>query len=263
MKQCKAIFLWMFICVATVAFSQEKKQLKEVRSLVREGNKEYNHLKFDAAEIAYKKALDKSLNYPKAVYNLANALYQQARNKEALEQYSMVEKMVKKPMMRAEIFHNTGNTMMNEKKYAEAVEAYKESLRNNSKDEETRYNLALAKKMLKDQQKKNKQNKDKNKDQKDKDQKQDKNDQKNQKDNQKKQQDQKKQDQKDKNQQGQKNQNQKDKNKDQKNQKQPTKLSKQQLQQLLEAMNKEENKTQKKMNKKKEKGRKVKREKDW
>ncbi|KAF5410701.1 MAG: hypothetical protein C5S43_04410 [Candidatus Methanocomedens sp.] len=42
---------------------------------------------------------------------------------------------------------------MNEKKYQEAVEAYKNALRSNPKDEETRYNLALAKEMLEDQQK--------------------------------------------------------------------------------------------------------------
>ncbi|HAV54019.1 MAG TPA: hypothetical protein DCX41_03680, partial [Aequorivita sp.] len=41
-----------------------------------------------------------------------------------------------------------GNTYMNEKKYTEAVEAYKNALRNNPNDDETRYNLALAKDML-------------------------------------------------------------------------------------------------------------------
>ena len=38
------------------------------------------------------------------------------------------------------------------KGYEKAIEAYKESLRNNPNDDETRYNLALAQKMLKDQQ---------------------------------------------------------------------------------------------------------------
>jgi len=37
---------------------------------------------------------------------------------------------------------------MNQKNYAGAVEAYKNALRNNPKDDETRYNFALAKKML-------------------------------------------------------------------------------------------------------------------
>jgi cytochrome c-type biogenesis protein CcmH/NrfG len=39
---------------------------------------------------------------------------------------------------------------MNEKDYTQAVEAYKNALRNDPSDEETRYNYALAKKMLKE-----------------------------------------------------------------------------------------------------------------
>ena len=76
--------------------------------------------------------------------------------------------------------------------YAKAVDAYKMSLRNNPADHETRYNLALAQKMLKDQQ--NQQDQDQNQDQnKDQQQKQDqKQDQ-----NKDKQNDQKKDDQKD------------------------------------------------------------------
>lgn len=243
-------------CFYSVAYSQKKEQEREARTYVREGNKLYNNLKFADAEIAYKKALSKKANYPKATYNLANSLYQQNRNKEALAEYEVLAKTTKNKAMKYEVFHNTGNTLMNEKKYQEAVEAYKNALRNNPKDEETRYNLALAQEMLKKQQQQNKndkndKNKDKNKDKKDdknKDQNKDNKDQnKDSKDNQDKNKDNKKD---------------KDQNKKQPK-KRPSQLSKQQMQQLLEAMNNEENKTQKKMNAKKEKGRKIKREKDW
>lgn len=252
------ILLIVFLCFSSLTFSQKKEQEREARAHVREGNTLYNNLKFADAEIAYKKALTKKTNYPKANYNLGNALYQQNRNKEALEQYELVAKTTKDKNVKAEVFHNMGNTFMNEKKYQPAVEAYKNALRNNPKDEETRYNLALAQKMLKNQQQQNKNNK--NKDQKNKDNKdQNKKDNKENKD---KKDDKDKKDKKDDNK---KQQN--DKKEDEKEKKQPKKqpnqLSKQQMQQLLEAMSKEENKTQKKINKKKVKGRKIKREKDW
>ena len=60
--------------------------------------------------------------------------------------------------------------------YAEAIQAYKEALRNNPADSETRYNLALCKKLLKnkpqDKKQQNKKDKNKKEDNKDKRQKQ-------------------------------------------------------------------------------------------
>ena len=41
---------------------------------------------------------------------------------------------------------------MKQKDYAKAVEAYKNALRNNPEDEETRYNYALAKELLEKEQ---------------------------------------------------------------------------------------------------------------
>ncbi len=64
------------------------------------------------------------------------------------------------------IFHS-------QKDYAKAVEAYKESLRNNPKDDETRYNLALAQKQLQDQQQNQNQDQDKQDRQKEQDKQQD------------------------------------------------------------------------------------------
>ena len=73
-------------------------------------------------------------------------------------------KIEKDKMKLAHIYHNMGVLFQAGKDYAQAVEAYKMSLRNNPKDDETRYNLALAQKMLKDQQQ-NQQNQDQNQDQ--------------------------------------------------------------------------------------------------
>lgn len=98
------------------------------------------------------------------MYNLGNTLSQQQKFKEAMEQYVAAGKIEKDKMKLAHIYHNMGVLFQAGKDYGQAVEAYKMSLRNNPKDDETRYNLALAQKLLKDQQQ-NQQNQDQNQDQ--------------------------------------------------------------------------------------------------
>jgi tetratricopeptide (TPR) repeat protein len=157
------------------------------------------------------------------------------------------------------VYHNLGNCLMNDKDYQGAVEAYKNALRNNPNDEQTRYNYALAKKMLKENppKKDDNKNKDKNKDKKDnKDENKDK-DKQDQKDQNK--------DQQDKNKEGDKNKDKKD-TKDQndgKPQPQPGGISKQRLDNMLDAVNNEEKKIQDKVNKQKVKANPNKPEKDW
>lgn len=260
----KKIVFILFLFPLSLLAQQDKVALeKEARQLVREGNELYNQLKFADAEVKYKKALEKNPDYEIAKYNLGNALSQQNRNKEAIKEYELVAKTTKDKFTRASSMHNIGNAHYQDKEYQKAVDSYKNSLRANSKDDETRYNLALAQKMLKDQQ-----NKDKDKDKKDnKDNKDDKKDKDKDKDKDKKDGDDKKdedkKDDKKKDDEDKKDPN-KDKKDDKKEQKpQPGKLSPQQIKQLLEAMNNEEQKTQKKMNAKKERGKKIKQEKDW
>lgn len=253
MKKNRLVIL--FLCFSMLIFSQQKgvKQLeREAREDIREGNKLYNQLKFEEAEILYKKALTKNPNYRKASYNLGNTIYQQDRNKEAVNQFELVEKTFNKKMNKAEAYHNMGNSFMKEKQYDKAVEAYKNSMRKNSKDDETRYNLAMAQELLKKQQQDNKG--DKNKDQKDKEGGDEEN--KNEKDKEKDKEDDK----------ADENRNKKDKqdqNKKKDQKPRQNKLSPEQMKQLLEAMNNEENKTLKKLNAQKAKSKKIKQEKDW
>jgi tetratricopeptide (TPR) repeat protein len=107
------------------------------------------------------------------MYNLGNTLMQQNKLQEAMEQFVAATKMEKDKGNLAQIYHNMGVIFQSGKDYAKAVEAYKESLRNNPKDNETRYNLALAQKMLKDQEQ-NQQNQDQNQDKKEQEKEQDK-----------------------------------------------------------------------------------------
>mgnify|MGYP006117915073 CR=1 FL=1 len=256
MKKIAFILLFLPLAIFAQQDKADKAVLeKEARKFVRDGNELYNQLEFADAEVAYKKAIAKSSDYETAIYNLGNALSQQNRGKEAIEQYVLVAKMSKDKMTIASSMHNIGNAHFQEKEYQKAVDSYKNSLRANPKDDETRYNLALAQEMLKNQQENQDEKKDDkdNKDQENKDQ--DKKDDEKDEDEEEKKDDKKDEDKKD---------SKDDKKDDKKEQKpQPGKLSPQQIKQLLEAMNNEEKKTQEKMNAKKERGKKVKQEKDW
>ena len=96
------------------------------------------------------------------MYNLATTLLQQNKLKEAMEEYADAANLEKDKANLAQIYHNMGVILHSQKEYAKAIEAYKQSLRNNPKDDETRYNLALAQKMLNDQQQNQDQNQDQN-----------------------------------------------------------------------------------------------------
>lgn len=260
MKKLIVIAFFLPLCI----FAQKSKASleKEARELVREGTMLYSQEKYADAEVAFKKAIENAPDYEIAKYNLGNALFQQNRNKEAIEQYQLITKTSQDKFMKAQSFHNIGNSYFVDKDYQNSIEAYKNSLRTNPKDDETRYNLALAQKMLEDQQ-----NEDQNQDKNDENQDQDNKD--NQDQNQdKKEGDDEKDDDKKNDEENQDGDDKKDPEKDKKDQEQKEqpqqgKLSPQQVQQLLEAMNNEEKKTQEKMNAKKERGKKVKQEKDW
>ena len=146
----------MLLCIgAGHAFAQEKTD----RDYLRSGNKLYNDSLFIKAEVDYRKALELNPKSTDAMFNLANALLMQQKAKEAMEQYESVSKIEKDKEKLAQIYHNMGVILQSSKQLPQCIEAYKESLRNNPKDDETRYNLALAQKQLKDQQQ-NQQNQD-------------------------------------------------------------------------------------------------------
>lgn len=132
---------------------------KAERKNIREGNELYKGEKYTESEIAYRKSLEVNPRSTEGTYNLGNALYKQGKFPEAAEQYQLIAgqeaKLLATPEGKARLsqaYHNMGNIFMNSKEYGKAVEMYKQSLRLNSRDDETRYNLALAQKLLSNQQ---------------------------------------------------------------------------------------------------------------
>ncbi|WP_291251947.1 tetratricopeptide repeat protein, partial [Flavobacterium sp.] len=136
-------------------------------------NQEYADNKFVEAEANYRISSSKFPNKATAPFNLGNAIYKQKQSSEAKFAYVKALKNSNSRGEKHRAFHNLGNVFMNEKNYTQAVEAYKNALRNNPTDEETRYNYALAKKMLKDNPPKDDKKKDDKKDQEKKDDKKD------------------------------------------------------------------------------------------
>lgn len=173
MLKSKYILFVVFLLSAVAVSAQ-----KEERDYIRKGNRLFNDSVFVDAEVNYRKALEGNPKSSVSMYNLGNTLSQQQKFQDAMEQYVAAGNIEKDKMKLAHIYHNMGVLFQAGKDYAKAVDAYKMSLRNNPTDDETRYNLALAQKMLKDQQQNQQnqdQNQDQNKDQQKQDQKQDQN----------------------------------------------------------------------------------------
>ena len=199
---------------------------KAERKNVREGNKLYKKEKYTESEISYRKSLEVNPRSIEGTYNLGNSLYKQGKFPEAAEQYQLIAAQEKDPVKLAQVFHNLGNISMKNKQYDKSVQAYRQSLRLNPKDDETRYNLALAQKLLENQQ-----NQDQSEEQQNKDQKDDQKNKEDQQQNQQQQQDDKKQ------------------NKTQEEQQQNEQMSKDNAQQMLDAFLQDEKDTQEKVKK--------------
>lgn len=157
MLQKKYIGMILLLLVAASASAQ-----KAERDLIRKGNRFFKDSVYVDAEVNYRKALEVNPKSTVSMFNLGNTLVQQNKLQEAMEQYVAATKIEKDKSNLSQIYHNMGVIFHSQKDYAKAVEAYKQSLRNNPKDDETRYNLALAQKMLNDQQQNQDQNQDQN-----------------------------------------------------------------------------------------------------
>ena len=132
------------------------------RNLIRQGNRAFKTQKWAAAETQYRKAISKNQKNPQAIYNLGCALLMQQKDSLAMVQFGNAAQLEPNHFRRSKSYHNMGVVMQNHREYAQAIEYYKMALRCNPQDNETRYNLALCKKLLKNNPQ-NQNNKDKNK----------------------------------------------------------------------------------------------------
>ena len=233
----------------------------ESRQRVRQGNKLYEEGEYVEAEVNYRKAQEGQAGLAMGAYNLGNALYQQGRFQDAAGQFARAASLTEDPAMQAQAYHNLGNAQLKLAERVQAkqdpsaalrqgIEAYKQALRRNPNDEETRYNLAYALQKLRREQQQNQQGQSDNNQE---DQPQDQPDQ-----------DQPDQDQQDDEQEGDKQkQEQPSEEEQQQRQARQQQMSPEEIEQMLEALRYQEQKLREEMQREKTKGKRSSVEKDW
>jgi len=234
MRRASLLIIFLFALAITSHAQNERK-------FVRQGNKYYESamkdtarrdtVQFNKAEIEYRKAIEKKPDDPKWNFNLADALYKQMKFEESAEKFKEIAGKTSDKIEKSRALHNMGNSLLMNNKLDESIDAYKQALRNNPEDLETKYNLlyAMSKKKKQQEQKKKNQDKNKDKDKKDKDKDKDKK--------------------KDQNKDQDKKKDQQNKDQQQNQQQQQNKISKQNAEQMLQALENNEKKTQEKVKK--------------
>ncbi len=214
MSQVKTLLVLLtLLCAATTSVAQTDRQY------VRQGNKLFRAGDYAKAEVSYRKALEQNDRNTQALFNLGNALMAQKKDSAAVVELEKAAKAEPNPLRKSMAYHNLGVICQSKQLFAEAIENYKQSLRLNPDDDETRYNLELCKRQQKNKQDQQKQQQDKKNDKKD-----DKKDQ-------------------------QKQEQQKQQQKQEQQQQQQPKMSKDNAEQLLNAAMQQEKQTQERMKK--------------
>jgi tetratricopeptide (TPR) repeat protein len=241
----KKFLLILFLLASTSSFAQNKK------SFLRNGNTLYADSSYKEAEMQYLKSLEKDQDYFNASFNLADAVYKQENYSDtdtsigSSTRFKTLINKTRNDEELAEVYHNLGNSLVKEQKLEEAINAYKNALRINPNDNETRHNLALSKqqKQKQEQEKENKEEKKENKEEEEEDKEEQKDD---------KEEENKKQE----------NDNEEDQKQNQSEEKKEE-MSKEDAEKMLEAIQQQEKKLQEELQKKKFKGKKINLLKDW
>ena len=255
----KRLLIYTMIALLPTALQAQN---SSARKLLRDGNKQFKKEKFDEAETSYRKALSHDTTSSTARYNLGNTLYRKSQKNHgnadydnAVRQYTAaIEDPKISDKNKSHAYHNRGNSHMQkglanqeqaQQEFQQAIADYQEALKIDPKNQDTKYNLSLAKKLLVKQQQQGGGGSDQNKDQKD---------QKDQ--NQQQQQDQQQQNQ-------QQNEQKQDKQEQQKQQPQQSEQQKKDAERLLKAMENNEKKTMKEQQAKAVQAKSARIEKDW
>ncbi len=142
------LFVLSFLISNTISAQDSNKY-------IRQGNKLYQDSLYDGAAQKFSKALEVNANDEKAIYNQGNAFYQQKKHEEAIKNYELSAGLMENAGQKAAAYHNLGNSFFDSQQYEKSIEAYKNALRQNPNDLDTKHNLMVAKKMLENQQNQN------------------------------------------------------------------------------------------------------------
>ena len=172
----RKILLFSLMTLFTLGVCAQK---RTDRAYVRVGNRMFRDSLFIKAEENYLKAVDMNPELLEGYFNLGNAYVGQQKPNEAIDAFRKASNMLeaeKKTLMNdpkadadaldrckmnlAKTYHNTGVVYHVCQQFDKAIEAYKDALRNNPQDDQTRYNLILAQRQQKQQQQQQQQQQD-------------------------------------------------------------------------------------------------------
>lgn len=153
-------------------------QYHKERGLVRDGNDLFERRNFRSSLNRYNEALEHDSTSYEALYNRANAYHHTRRStpedstytaETAFRNYEHIAAdTLLSTRQRAEVMRNLGQSLFTEGRYEAALNAFRESLRLNPDDRETKYDYVLTKRIV--DQKRNAQQQQQNQDQQNQDQ---------------------------------------------------------------------------------------------
>lgn len=159
MRQRHYIFIALCFAVLGVTLPESAvAQYYPERKLVRDGNKQFEARNYNNSLKKYDEAYLKDSTKYEVLYNRANGYYQKKANtpNDAELTYetsnALYEKIAADTLLtdvqRAEIYRNLGETLFSQQEYEAALNTFRESLRLNPADKETKYNYVLTKRIV-------------------------------------------------------------------------------------------------------------------
>lgn len=141
----RSILLWLtLIALSVIAHAQS------IEALIENGNTAYHAGQFAAAQSWFEQAVAKDTgnHYPESTFNLGTALFRQKKYSTAITQFNKITDSDIAATLKSAAFYNAGNCFLQQKNYAAALEAYKNALLLNPRDEDARYNFTLTENLL-------------------------------------------------------------------------------------------------------------------
>lgn len=111
---------------------------------IQSGNDFYNQKIYDQAVLKYNAAILKDPSSTTAKFNLASTLYRSNKQDEATKKLDELIAYEKDAGLLSQSFYNRGVILSAQKKLEESIEAYKNTLRLNPDDKDSRENLQKA-----------------------------------------------------------------------------------------------------------------------
>ena len=122
------------------------------REEVQEGNDFFAEGRFDEAQKKYRKALQENPSSPVIRYNLGDAEYKRNQYEQAVEAFSQ-SLQTGGSELQGRASYNLGNALYRLGKLGDSIQGYKEALRINPDDRDSKQNLEFVRSKLEEQQK--------------------------------------------------------------------------------------------------------------